>query len=160
MVVNVSIVMFLIQGLLADRILIKDLLVPERREVISLIIILNQLLLMFFFRGGSKSTGLGEDYGGVPQTEQPSGFHCASVSERTSSKSGSSRKSGASTLAATARSRAAVSDSKWNPEKKIRQSRKPGKTKNQRANSGLSSFLYANANGYRSKKESIDQIIE
>ena len=49
MVVNVSIVMFLIQGLLADRILIKDLLVPERREVIILIIILNQLLLMVLF---------------------------------------------------------------------------------------------------------------
>ena len=49
MVVNVSIVMFLIQGLLADRILIKDLLFPERREVIILIIILNQLLLMVLF---------------------------------------------------------------------------------------------------------------
>ena len=82
------------------------------------------------------------------------------VSERTSSKSGSSRKSGASTLAATARSRAAVNDSKPNPKKKIRRGRKPGKTKNQRANSGLSSFLYANGNGYRSKKESINQIIE
>ena len=43
---------------------------------------------------------------------------------------------------------------------KVRRGRKPGKTKNQRANSGLSSFLYANANGYRSKKESINQIIE
>ena len=46
------------------------------------------------------------------------------------------------------------------PKKKIRRGRKPGKTENQRANSGLSSFLYANANGYRSKKESINQIIE
>ena len=53
-----------------------------------------------------------------------------------------------------------MSDSKRNPKKKIRRGRKPGKTKNQRANSGLSSFLYANANGYRSKKESINQIIE
>ena len=49
MVVNVSIVMFLTQGLLVDRILIKDLLVPKRREVIILIIILNQLLLMVLF---------------------------------------------------------------------------------------------------------------
>ena len=53
-----------------------------------------------------------------------------------------------------------MSDSKRNPKKKIRQSRKPGKTKNQRANSGISSFLSADANGYRSKKESINQIIE
>ena len=60
----------------------------------------------------------------------------------------------------THRSRAAVSDSKRNPKKKIRRGRKPGKTKNQIANSGISSFLYANVNGYRSKKESINQIIE
>ena len=63
-------------------------------------------------------------------------------------------------MAATARSRAAVSDSKRNPKKKIRQGRKPGNTKNQRANSGLSNFLYANVIGYRSKKESMNQIIE
>ena len=55
MVINVSIVMFLIQGLLADRILIKDLLVPERREVIILIIILNQVLLMVLFLGEVQS---------------------------------------------------------------------------------------------------------
>ena len=58
------------------------------------------------------------------------------------------------------RSRAAVSDSKRNSKKKIRRGRKPGKTKNQRANLGLSNFLYANANGYRSKIESINLIIE
>ena len=40
------------------------------------------------------------------------------------------------TLVATARSRAAVTDSKRNPKKKMRRGRKPGQTKNQRANSG------------------------
>ena len=50
----------------------------------------------------------------------------------------------------------AVSGSERNPRKKIRRGRKPGETKNQRVNSELTNFLYANANGYRSKKESIN----